>query len=91
MTTVRLSIQIDIHKRKLLEEIAKSNYRSLNGEINKALDWYVKNNLGEVVEPQREILTTPTHIVEPLSHTQTQVPAVPINIKNNTYDEIEEF
>lgn len=91
MTTVRLSIQIDVHKRKLLEEIAKSNYRSLNGEINKALDWYVKSNLGEAVEPQKEILTTPTHIVEPLSHTQTQVAVAPINIKNNIYDEIEEF
>lgn len=91
MTTVRLSIQIDVHKRKLLEEIAKSNYRSLNGEINKALDWYVKNNLGEVMEPQREILTTPTHTVEPLSRIQTQVPVAPISIANNTYDEIEEF
>ena len=71
--------------------MAKANFRTLNGEINKALNWYVKNNLGEVVEPQREILTTPTHIVEPLSHTQTQVPVASINIKNNIYDEIEEF
>ena len=71
--------------------MAKANFRTLNGEINKALNWYVKNNLGEVMEPQREVLTTPTHIVEPLNHTQTQVPATPINIANNTYDEIEEF
>nr|WP_302599692.1 hypothetical protein [uncultured Cellulosilyticum sp.] len=87
----RISITIDPQLKIDLEHMAKANFRTLNGEINKALNWYVKNNLGEVVEPQREILTTPTHIVEPLSHTQTQVPVASINIKNNIYDEIEEF
>lgn len=87
----RISITIDPQLKIDLEHMAKANFRTLNGEINKALDWYVKNNLREAVEPQKEILTTPTHIVEPLSHTQTQVPMSPINITNNTYDEIEEF
>ncbi len=70
--------------------MAKANFRTLNGEINKALDWYVRSNLGEVIEPQRETLSTSTHIIEPLSHIQTQVPVTSINIKKNTYDEIEE-
>ena len=87
----RISITIDPQLKIDLEHMAKANFRTLNGEINKALDWYVKTNLWEVVEPQREILTTPTHIVEPLSQTQTQVSVTPTNIKNNTYDEIEEF
>lgn len=87
----RISITIDPQLKIDLEHMAKANFRTLNGEINKALDWYVKSNLGEVVEPQGEILTTPTHMRQPSSHTQTQVPVTPMNIKNNTYDEIEEF
>lgn len=59
--------------------------------MNKALDWYIKSNLGESVETTKEILATPTHIVETPIYTQTQMPVAPINITNNTYDEIEEF
>ena len=39
---VTFSIKIDAEKRKILESMAKSNYRSLNGEINMALDLYIK-------------------------------------------------
>lgn len=42
MATVTFSIKIDADKKKLLESIAKSNYRSLSGEINMALDLYIK-------------------------------------------------
>ena len=42
MAKVTFSIKIDADKKKLLESIAKSNYRSLSGEINMALDLYIK-------------------------------------------------
>lgn len=42
MATVTFSIKIDADKKKLLESMAKSNYRSLSGEINMALDLYIK-------------------------------------------------
>lgn len=87
----RISITINPQLKIDLEHMAKANFRTLNGEINKALDWYVRSNLGEAIEPQRETLSTSPHIVEPLSHTQIQVPVTSINMKDNIYDEIEEF
>ncbi len=42
MAAVTFSIKIDAEKKKLLESMAKSNYRSLSGEINMALDLYIK-------------------------------------------------
>lgn len=87
----RISITIDPQLKIDLEYMAKANFRTLNGEINKALDWYIKSNLGEAVEPIKEIFTTPSYIVEAPMHTQTGVPVEPISINNNTYDEIEEF
>ena len=46
----RLSISISSHMKKQLELMAKANFRNLNGEINKALDDYIKKKGVGVVE-----------------------------------------
>ena len=69
------------------------NYRTLNGEINKALDWYVLNHFDGVVV-QKETFTTPTHVIETSIETQTEANvhhSAPIYTSNNQYDEVEEF
>ena len=74
-------------------QLAKINYRTLNGEINKALDWYVlQQNEGELMKIN--ILTTPTHAIETSIEPQTEANLrlnAPIYINNNQYDEVEEF
>lgn len=49
----RFSISISSNMKRQLELMAKANFRNLNGEINKALDDYIKRNgVGvEVKEP----------------------------------------
>ena len=89
----RISISISSHIKEQLEQLAKMNYRTLNGEINKALDWYVLNqNEGELVKTN--ILTTPTHAIETSIEPQTEADPylnAPICTNNNRYDEVEEF
>ena len=89
----RISISISSHIKEQLEQLAKMNYRTLNGEINKALNWYVLQHLdGEVVE--KETFTTPTHVIETSSAPQTEADQhlnAPIYTTNNQYDEVEEF
>lgn len=93
MQTKRISISISSQIKEQLEQLAKINYRTLNGEINKALDWYILSQFDGVVM-QKETLTTPTHIIEAPSLTQTEALIhhnAPIYTNNNQYDEIEEF
>lgn len=42
MSTVKFSIIIDAEKKKVLETMAKQNYRSISGEINVAIDLYIQ-------------------------------------------------
>ena len=89
----RISISISFHIKEQLEQLAKMNYRTLNGEINKALDWYVLQHLDDIVM-QKETLTTPTHAIETSIQPQTEAHEqlnVPIYTNNNQYDEVEEF
>ena len=89
----RISISISPQIKEQLEKLAKVNYRTLNGEINKALDFYILSQ-GDTVGGQKEVLTTPTHIIEAPILTQTEVNQhhnAPIYTNNNQYDEIEEF
>ena len=89
----RISISISQQLKAQLEQLAKINYRTLNGEINKALDFYILSQ-GDGVTMQKDILSTPTHIIEEPILTQTEVNLhhnAPIYTKNNKYDEIEEF
>lgn len=89
----RISISISQQLKAQLEQLAKINYRTLNGEINKALDFYILSQ-GDGVTMQKDILSTPNSTNEASSRTQTEALVhqnAPIYTKNNKYDEIEEF
>ena len=89
----RISISISPQIKEQLEQLAKVNYRTLNGEINKALDFYILSQ-GDAVGKQKDSFTTPTHTIEEAILTQTEVNQhhnAPIYTNNNQYDEIEEF
>ena len=93
MQAKRISISIGSQIKEQLEQLAKINYRTLNGEINKALDWYVLSQF-DGGAMQKETLTTPTHAIETSSQPQTEVDPhlnEPICTDNNQYDEVEEF
>ncbi len=93
MQQKRISVSISTQLKEQLEQLAKINYRTLNGEINKALDFYILSQ-GDAVGKQRDPFTTLPHIGEALSLTQTEVNMhhnAPISFNNNQYDEIEEF
>ena len=93
MQTKRISISISSQIKEQLEQLAKRNYRTLNGEINKALDWYILSQ-GEDALVKTNILTTPTHVFETSVESQTEVNqhhSAPIYANNNQYDEVEEF
>ena len=93
MQTKRISISIGPQIKEQLEQLAKINYRTLNGEINKALDWYILSQFdGELVKTN--ISTTPTHAIETSIEPQTEADPhlnAPIYTNNNQYDEVEEF
>ncbi len=89
----RISISISQQLKEQLEQLAKTNYRTLNGEINKALDFYILSQ-GDGIAMQKDILSTPNNTNEASSHTQTEASVhqnAPIYTNNNQYDEIEEF
>ncbi len=89
----RISISISQQLKEQLEQLAKNNYRTLNGEINKALDFYILSQ-GDGIAMQKDILSTPNSTNEASSHTQTEVPKhqnAPNHTNNNQYDEVEEF
>ena len=93
MQTKRISISISSQIKEQLEQLAKINYRTLNGEINKALDWYVLNHFNDEVV-KKETLTTPIHVIETSIEPQTEADPhlnAPIYTNNNQYDEVEEF
>ena len=93
MQQKRISISINTQLKEQLEQLAKANYRTLNGEINKALDFYILSQFdGKVV--QKEIFTTPAHVIETSIQPQTEANEhhnAPIYTNNNQYDEVEEF
>ena len=89
----RISISINEQVKGQLEQLAKINYRTLNGEINKALEVYISLQLGELAT-SKEIISTPPTINETSIHTQTEVvepQGSPIYTNNNQYDEVEDF
>lgn len=89
----RISISISQQLKEQLEQLAKNNYRTLNGEINKALDFYILSQ-GDGIAMQKDILSTLNSTNEASSHTQTEAPVhqnVLIYTNNNQYDEVEEF
>ena len=93
MQQKRISISISPQIKEQLEQLAKMNYRTLNGEINKALAWYLLNQ-NEGVVMKKETLTTPTHAIETSIAPQTEADQhlnAPIYTNNNQYDEVEEF
>ena len=88
--------------KKQLGLMAKANFRNLNGEINKALDDYIRNNGVSVVEdapnwwecelkeqecqPQQRLIEPIKQHQEPIVHQNAPI----IATLHNT-DEIEEF
>ena len=98
----RLSIAIPSDVKKQLGLMAKANFRNLNGEINKALDDYIRKNGTSVVEdapnwweweskgqecqPQQQPIEPIKCQQEPIVHQNEPI----ITTLHNT-DEIEEF
>ena len=98
----RLSIAIPSDMKKQLGLMAKANFRNLNGEINKALDDYIRKNGTSVVEEalnwwecesKGQECQPQQHLIEPIK--QQQEPIVhqnaPIITTLHNTDEIEEF
>ena len=93
MQQKRISISINPQLKEQLEQLAKINYRTLNGEINKALDFYILSQ-GDAKVVQEETFTTSTSIIETSIQPQTEVNLphnAPSYTNNNQYDEVEEF
>lgn len=90
MQQKRISISINLQIKQQLEQLAKANYRTLNGEINKALDFYILSQ-GDGISMQKEVISTPNSTNEASRHTQTEVNLNHNAPNNNQYDEIEEF
>ena len=89
----RISLSINEQVKGQLEQLAKHNYRTLNGEINKALEVYIALQLSEIATP-KEIISTPPTTNEASIHTQTEVvehQGSSIYTSNNQYDEVEDF
>ena len=98
----RFSIAIPSDVKKQLGLMAKANFRNLNGEINKALDDYIRKNGASVVEdapnwweyeskvqdcqPQQQPIEPIKQQQEPIVHQNEPI----ITTLHNT-DEIEEF
>lgn len=96
----RLSISISSNMKMQLELMAKSNFRNLNGEINKALDDYIKGIGVDInapnwwedepkeqeCKPQQQPIEPIRHQPEPMVH---QKAPIITTLLNN--DEIEEF
>lgn len=91
----RFSISISSNMKRQLELMAKANFRNLNGEINKALDDYIRKNGVGVVEdapreqesqPQQQPIEPTKYQQEPIVH---QNASISTTLLNN--DEIEEF
>lgn len=91
----RFSIAIPSNMKKQLGIMAKANFRNLNGEINKALDDYIRKNSvgvdintpnwceGQLKEQESQPQQQP---IEPIVH-----PKTPIITTLHSNDEIEEF
>ena len=98
----RFSISISSRMKKQLGLMAKANFRNLNGEINKALDDYIRKNDTSVVEDapnwwecesKGQECQPQQHLIEPIK--QQQEPIVhqnaPVITTLHNTDEIEEF
>lgn len=44
----RFTASLDVELKKKLEEVAESNYRKLNGELNVAVEFYLKYGVSKV-------------------------------------------
>ena len=95
MATVGFSIRIETSMRKKLEELASANFRTLNGEINKALDFYIKYGQGEPVKYDHEIIDVDNELVRLKDvhneHLEFKRVEEVLNTDNFSDDEIEEF
>lgn len=98
----RFSIAIPSEVKKQLGLMAKANFRNLNGEINKALDDYIRKNGASVVEDapnwwecesKVQECQLQQHLIEPIKHQQESIvhQNAPIITTLHNNDEIEEF
>ncbi|MBC8579994.1 hypothetical protein [Zhenhengia yiwuensis] len=98
----RFSISISSRMKKQLGLMAKANFRNLNGEINKALDDYIRKNGTSVVEDapnwwecesKGQECQPQQHLIEPIKHKQAPIVRqnAPIITTLHNTDEIEEF
>ena len=98
----RFSISISSRMKKQLGLMAKANFRNLNGEINKALDDYIRKNGTSVVEDAPNWWEYESKVqdcqpqqqpIEPIKHHQEPMvdQNAPIITTLDNNDEIEEF
>lgn len=86
MGQVGFTIRIESEMKKKLEELSVLNYRTLNGEINKALDFYIKYGSGEFQMVHAVPVIAPSKTI--LEPKETE-PVLNTNSFGN--DEVEEF
>lgn len=85
MEMTRFSITIPKNLKQSMEELAVLNFRTLNGEISKALDLYIKGVNGQIVAPE------PIHYTPTVQTMVIDSAPVEENINQFTNEEVEEF
>lgn len=88
----RFTASLDKDLKKKLEEVAESNYRKLNGELNVAVEFYLKYGVTKVEfsEKKEEIIAdkvtiseSQEEIKEEVTEIKESVPAPPVVEKKN--------
>ena len=89
----RFTASLDKELKKKLEEVAKSNYRKLNGELNVAVEFYLKYGVTKVefCESKDEVVIDKTTIHNAINEPNKEEiepnkpdPAPPVEKKNKT-------
>lgn len=88
MNVTKLSISLDAEKKKILEGMAKSNYRSLNGEINMAIDLYIN----QVTNGNKFIQVQPfTASIDPVQVEEVKQEETTMTMDSFGDDEVDDF
>lgn len=87
MAAGKFSITLDANKRKTLEELAMKNYRSLNGEINMAIDLYIQQATMGAVFVQAPSVVPVAPVVQEVEVKEDK----PMTIDDFGDEEVDEF
>lgn len=88
MAEVKFSIKMDTEKKALMESLSKDNYRTLAGEINFAVDFYL-NHLRETGATFIQLAPSSTqrHPVESKGIQQSPQEPTEVKLNINSFDE----